>query len=153
MRTLRPPAFRRFIPAGAALLLAAVMSLPKAQAQVQLVTEDEARLPDATNLLTRAITRGPAVRLASPAEVPAQSFPLEIRLEARGGGRLDPTSLRVEYLKNPVVDVTARISGLVRDGVITAPAVRLPAGLHRFRVSVTDSEGRAGNAVLEIRAR
>ena len=125
----------------------------QAWAQVQLVTDEEARLPEAGNLLTRAITRGPAVRLASAAEVSASSFPLEIRLEARGGARIDASSLKVEYLKSPTIDLTGRIQGLLRDNVITAPAVRVPAGLHRLRVSVQDSDGRTGSAVLEIRAR
>jgi len=135
------------------LVFTGSLAAVQARAQVQLVTDEEARLPEASNLLTRAITRGPAVRLASAAEVSASSFPLEIRLEARGGARIDASSLKVEYLKSPTIDLTGRIQGLLRDNVITAPAVRVPAGLHRLRVSVHDSDGRTGSAVLEIRAR
>ena len=150
-----PTSARRLRHAAGALALACAGSLwaPAAWAQMQLVTEEEARLPDAGNLLTRAITRGPAVRLASAAEVNAASFPLEIRLEARGGARIEASSIKVEYLKNPVIDLTGRLASMVRDNVIAAPAVKVPPGLHRLRVSVQDSEGRAGSTVLEIRAR
>lgn len=121
--------------------------------QVQLVTVEEARLPEGSNLATRAITRGPGVQLASPVDVNAQSFPLDVRLEPRGGARIDTASVKVEYLKNPPVDVTSRLQGSLREDGITAAAVRVPPGQHRFRVSVRDSEGRAGAAVFEIRAR
>lgn len=153
LRTQR--ASRRLCHAAAALALtcAGGLAAPAALAQMQLVTEEEARLPEAGNLLTRAITRGPAVRLASAAEVNAASFPLEIRLEARGGSRIEPSTIKVEYLKTPVIDLTGRLTSLMRDNVIAAPAVKVPAGLHRLRVSVQDSEGRAGSAVVEIRAR
>ena len=152
----RPPQRpSRLLNLMASLLMAVAGSLmsPHAAAQVQLVTDEEARLPEAANLLTRGITRGPAVRLASAADVSASSFPLEIRLEARGGARIDASTLKVEYLKSPTIDLTGRIQGLLRDNAISAQAVRVPAGLHRLRVSVQDSDGRSGSAVLEIRAR
>lgn len=142
---------RPWAPAGAVLLWLSLLG--SAFGQVQLVTDEEARLPDAGTPATRAITRGPAVVLVSPAEVAARSFALEIRFEPRGGSRLDAESVKVEYLKSPVVDVTPRLKPSLQQGVIAAGALRVPAGSHRFRVSALDTEGRSGSAVIEIRAR
>ncbi len=143
------PSYLRRLLASCALTIAA----GAAHAQLQLITDEEARLPDAPPMTTRGITRAPGISLASPAEVPAQGFPLEIRVEPRGGSRIDPASLKVEYLKNPAVDVTERLKSHLREGAIVANAVRVPPGLHRFRVSVKDTEGRGASTVVEIRAR
>ena len=125
----------------------------QAAAQVQLVTDAEARLPDANVPTTRAITRGPGVALNSAAEVAGKSFPLKIQFEPRGGAKLDPTSLKVEYLKTPAVDLTERLRPALKGDAIDLAQAALPPGAHRFRVSIKDQEGRSGNAIVEIKAR
>lgn len=121
-------------------------------AQVRLVTEDEAKRPDAKIAMTRAITRGPGLKLASSDSVKASGFALKVIFESRGGVRIDPNSVKVEYLKDPLVDLTERIRAGVRPDAIEIPAAALPAGDHAFRVSVSDIDGRRGTIYFSLKA-
>ncbi len=133
---------------------AAWMLLPTlAWAQLQLITEEEAKLPEAKAAATRAITRGPSIKLTSPAEVTAGSFPLDIRFEARGGAKINTQSLKVEYLKDPLIDITSRVKASLQGDALEIAKAKLPVGQHKFRVSVEDSEGRTATQLIQIRAK
>ncbi len=136
------------IRAVAALLFIATSSL---QAQtLQLVTPDEARLPAvAAKPATRAITRGPGVKLATPGSV-SGAFPLKVEFAPRGGSKIDPASVKVEYLRGDGVDLTARLKANIKPEGIEVAAAQAPAGEHAFRVSVRDSEGREGKAEFKL---
>ena len=135
------------------VLLLSIAFAGGVQAQVELITADEARLPEAKHAATRAITRGPQIRLTSSSDVQARSFGLKLSLEARGGSRIDPASLRVEYLKEPPVDISARLAPAFKGDVIDIAQATVPAGVHHLRVSVKDSEGRSGSTVISLHAR
>src|SRR5262249_55041242 len=101
---------------------------------------------------SRAITRGPGVKLASSDSV-AGTFAFKVVFEPRGGSKIDPESLKVEYLKDPIVDLTERVKpGLKPDG-IELSSVIAPTGEHPIRVTVRDSEGRAGAATFSLRVK
>ena len=72
----------RILPVIAAAMLMGPLA---AAAQVRLITDEEARAPSQPAPTTRAITRGPGVRLLTPTEVPARSFALKLAFEPRGG--------------------------------------------------------------------
>jgi len=117
-----------------------------ANAQVlQLITEDEAHLPVALETkeeVTRAITRGPGITLASADIVAREGFPLHIVFEPHGGGAIDPESVRILYLKNPAVDLTERLKGQIHPDGVEVPAATAPPGEHPLQVTVRDSNGR-----------
>ncbi|MBM3363499.1 MAG: hypothetical protein FJY42_12700 [Betaproteobacteria bacterium] len=119
---------------------------------VALISPVEAQMPDAKVSITRGITRGPGIRVLSPTDVKADSFALKIGLESRGGAKVDPKSVRVEYLKEPAVDLTPRIQTAVKPDQIDLPSVRVPRGVHLLRVTVTDSEGRVSSSVVRLNA-
>lgn len=122
-------------------------------AQVRLITEEEAKAPSQQVSSTRAITRGPGVKLLTPANVTAKSFAFKLMLEPRGGASLNATSLRVEYLKHPPIDLTSRVqSGLVGN-TLEMSNVTVPTGEHPLRVSIRDSEGREGSTVIHLNAK
>jgi hypothetical protein len=121
-------------------------------AQLRLVTDEEAVRPDAKIATTRAITRGPGLKLASNESVKAAGFPFKVIFEPRGGVRIDPASVKVEYLKEPVVDLTERLRSAIRADSIDIPAAALPAGEHAFRVSVNDVDGRRGAIYFSLKA-
>jgi hypothetical protein len=130
------------------LLLLAVTSL-HAQS-LQLVTTDEARLPAvAAKPGTRAITRGPGVKLATPDTV-SGAFPLKVEFAPRGGSKIDPASVKVEYLRGDGVDLTARLKANIKPEGIDIASAQVPAGEHAFRVSVRDSEGREGKSEFKL---
>jgi hypothetical protein len=117
---------------------------------VQLITEDEARLPAASQAPTRAITRGPGVKLVSPGSVGNAAFAFKIAFEPRGGSKIDPASVQVVYLKSPQVDLTSRVkAGISPEGIDLASA-RAPAGEHPIRISVRDDEGRQNSATFTL---
>jgi hypothetical protein len=117
---------------------------------VQLITDKEARLPAAPQAPSRAITRGPTVKLLSPESVANGAFPLKVVFEPRGGSKIDLGSVQVTYLKNPPVDLTSRIKSAIRlDGIDLASATA-PGGDHPIRISVRDDEGRQGTLVINL---
>lgn len=124
-----------------------------AQAQVKLITEAEAQSPDLQVPASRAITRGPGIRLQSPAEVTAKSFPFKMVFEPRGGAQIDPASIKFEYLKQPLVDLTARFKTGLNGHLLELPQASVPAGSHSIRVSVRDNEGREGNTIFHLSAK
>jgi len=142
LRSLLPP-----------LVAAAILLGPAAQAQVRLITEEEARAPSQHLPATRAITRGPGLRLLTPHDVNARSFPLKLAFEPRGGVAIDPQSLKVEYLKQPPIDLTPRVRPGLQGLALDLPQVTVPAGAHPLRISIRDAEGREGSMLIHLTAR
>lgn len=133
----------------AAALLLVGASTVHAQA-LQLISAEEAKLPAAASKpATRAITRGPGVKLSSPESVSGQ-FPLKIAFEPRGDSKIDMASVKVEYLKGNGVDLTERLKGGIKPAGIEIPTAAAPAGEHPIRVTVRDSEGRLGTAEFKL---
>ena len=124
-----------------------------AQAQLQLITPDEAKLPNAAQVTTRGITRGPGVKQVSPdpaAKGLKSPVDLKIAFEPRGGAKIDADSVTLTYLKTPAVDLTSRVkSGIKADGIDVSKA-SLPPGDHQIRVTVKDSEGRQTSQTVSI---
>lgn len=136
------------------IVLASILAAPMAWADpLALISPTEAQLPDAKAVTTRAITRGPGIKMVNAPEVNAASFALKIALEPRGGAKIDPHSLRVEYLKEPAVDLTPRLTAGIKPDQIDLPQVSVPKGVHHLRVSVKDSEGRSTTTVLSLNAK
>ena len=127
-------------------VLCLLLLATRSEAQVlQLITEDEARLPiaqEAKEQVTRAITRGPGISLASADIVTREGFLLHIVFEPRGGVAIDPESVRILYLKSPAVDLTERLKGQIQADGIEVPAATAPPGEHPLQVTVRDTNGR-----------
>ena len=130
-----------------------ILAAGAAQAQpLQLVTADEAKLPApafGATLIMRGITRGPGVTLATP-EIVSGTFPLKIVFAPHGGSKIDLASVKVEYLRGSVVDLTARLKASIKTEGIEVASAQAPAGEHAFRVSVRDSDGREGKTEFKL---
>ncbi len=118
-----------------------------------LIVAKEAALPPAAGVLaTRGISRGPSVKMTSPeAEAPVSS-PLDFRVvfEARGGDKIDPSSVKVIYMKSPFVDLTPRLKNAISATGIDFPKAEVPPGTHTIRITVKDTEGRETNSVQTL---
>jgi len=124
-------------------------------AQVQLITPDEARKPDGMYgklANTRSITRKPSIQFESPQLVDAEGFPLKVSFVARGGAMIDMKSLRVEYLKEPPIDLTSRLVRHFRANSIEITQAQVPPGKHLLRFTIADSENRESVRVIELEA-
>jgi hypothetical protein len=124
--------------------------------KVVLITEAEAKLPALSDvsLNTRAgVTRGPKVMLVSPSAKTGVKSPihLQVKFKTFGGAEIDPSSVKVTYLKNPAVDLTPRIGPITKASGIDLTTAEVPAGVHHIRVNVKDSDGRAGSASFALK--
>jgi len=131
------------------VVLGSLASVTAAQT-VQLITDKEAKLPAAPQAPSRAITRGPGVKLLSPESVAKAAFSLKVAFEPRGGSKIDPGSVEVTYLKNPPVDLTSRVKSAIRPDGIDLASASAPAGDHPIRISVRDDQGRQGSLVINL---
>jgi len=122
-------------------------------AQTMLVSEAEASRPNASELSTRGITRGPGIKLLGTPEVSAKSFSLKFEFEPRGGAHIDPKSVRLEYMKQPLIDLTDRVKAGIHDRVLEISQFAIPPGNHPLRVRVADSEGREAVHVVTLQAK
>jgi hypothetical protein len=118
-----------------------------------LVSEAEASRPNAPELATRGITRGPGIKLLGAPEVSAKSFSLKFEFEPRGGAHIDPKSVRLEYMKQPLIDLTERVKAGIHDHVLEISQFAVPPGSHPLRVRVADSEGREAVHLITLQAK
>ncbi|MCC6887169.1 MAG: hypothetical protein IT536_01315 [Hyphomicrobiales bacterium] len=119
----------------------------------ELITAAEAGIPD-EEVRSRGIFLGPRILVLDPppkAGFIKSPFTLRVRFEARGGGGIDPDSILVTYRKRKAIDLTQRIRPyIIRDGILLEGA-RVPAGEHRIRIDVRDTDGRQGSTEFTIR--
>ena len=135
-----------FLIAGGLFVTQFVLSAP-------LISAKEADLPVASQALpTRGISRGPSVKLNSPeADTPVASpFDLKVTFEARGDAKIDPDSIKVIYMKSPIVDLTPRLRKSITVSGIDFLKAEVPPGSHAIKVTVKDTDGRETNSVLNI---
>jgi hypothetical protein len=144
---------RPYIATATLLLVTAFSTATQAQG-IQLVTQDEAKLPNATGQITsRGITRGPGIKQVSPdpaAKSVKGPFDLKISFEPRGGSKIDLSSVKLTYLKNPPVDLTDRVKGGIKADGVEVDKASVPPGEHQIRVTVKDDEGRQTSSVLNV---
>lgn len=115
---------------------------------VQLITAAEAALPPGvvpSFAVRGSPTRLPTITVNSPHPGGGAVYsPLDFKLTFRayGGAKIDPDSVVVTYVKQPDIDITARIKSFITaDGIDIAQAA-VPPGQHQFWVEVKDTDGR-----------
>lgn len=124
-----------------------------ALAETKLITEAEAQTPNLQVPSTRAISRGPGISLLSPADVAAKSFAFKLAFEPRGGAKIDESTLKIEYLKQPVIELTSRFKPGLNGNLLELTKASVPAGAHPIRVTVRDTEGREAQTVIRLNAK
>ena len=148
--------FQRTLSFSTALAIAATCGFYAATASaLDLITDDEARLPSAPRIASRGgITRGPSIKVVSPdpnGQIKAP-FAMNVRFQAHGGSKIDPGSVKVTYLKKPIVDLTARVKPGISESGIALDTVNVPAGTHDIKIDVTDADGRTKSEVVTFTA-
>lgn len=134
--------------------LSALLLLCAVSAQAgSLISEKEAKLPagESGTITTRAITRGPGIKLLSPepgAAAVKSPFLFKVAFEPRGGAKIDPATVKIVYVKTPNVDLLDRVKVGLSEKGIELDAAEAPAGEHQIRVTVQDSEGRQSTQLI-----
>ncbi len=135
------------------LLAAVLVATAQWGVAASLISPKEAALPPAAGTLaTRGISRGPSVKLTSPeADTPVMApFDFKVNFEPRGDAKIDPSSVKVVYMKSPFVDLTPRLKSAISANGIDFAKADVPPGTHTIRVTVKDTEGRETNTVLNL---
>lgn len=137
------------------LALAGVASVlqPMDAYAAELITLKESKLPDAAGAIaTRGISRGPGIKVVSPAPGAATPAPFEFKLEftPRSGAPIDLSSIKVVYMKNPMVDLTPRVKSSITPDGIDFKNAQVPTGDHQIKVVVADTDGREATAFVNI---
>lgn len=123
---------------------------------VQLITPAEAALPSGTvpSFEVRGSpTRLPSITVNSPHPGGGAVYsPLdfEVTFRAYGGAKIDPDSVVVTYVKNPDIDITARIKPFLTAAGIAIPQAEVPPGSHQFWIEVKDSDGRSSGREVDF---
>ena len=132
------------------LLLTAACATGAARAAT-LITAEEARLPPPTHVgATRGVARPTELTLVSPSGQPVgTSFPLKIDFRTHNGVVVDLSTVRVLYLREPAVDITARVKPYLSANGIAMPA-DAPPGDHTIAVELEDADGNRIVGVFRI---
>ena len=149
---MRPMATRR----NALVMLPALLTTAAHANPVDLILRPEAALPPPRDepRVTRAVTRGPIVHMVSPGPSPAETtgpFWFRVEFAARGGGRIQPASLRVRYLRAWEVDLSDRLKPFTTVHALEIREAVVPPGNHHLRIEIQDEDGRTGSALVVIR--
>ena len=129
-----------------AIFAAAMTAMPTWTFAAPLITDEEARLPAQKGAVPnsgRGITRGPKIVVPDEeASLLHSPIHFQVKFQTFGGSSVDLDSLKVTYLKSPVVDLTMRVKPFAQATGIDMPDAQLPAGDHLVRVDIKDSDGR-----------
>ena len=134
-------------------IAAVISAIASAVLAAPLITPKEAELPDVPpTLSTRGISRGPTIKMSSPESNIAVASPFEFKVsfDARGESKIDPSSVKVIYMKSPFVDLTPRLKPAISAGGIDFAKAEVPPGTHTIRITVKDTEGRETNSVMHL---
>jgi len=137
----------------AGCVLGAGLAVSSFAAAVDLISEDEAKLPAAAKLLTRGgVTRGPSIKIVSPnpEEQVKSPFAMKVEFQPHGGAKIDASSVKVTYLKKPAVDLTPRLKAAISETGITLADAQVPAGSHDLKIDVTDADGRTKSQTVSF---
>jgi len=120
---------------------------------VTLIKNDEAKQAPASGTMnTRGISRGPGIKLISP--VPGSEmkspFDLKVAFEPRGGAKIDPSLVKVVYLKAQPIDLMPRVKNALSEQGIALNGAETPPGENQIQISVQDSEGRISNSIIQL---
>ena len=137
----------------ARLAVSAALMGAGSAAAIDLITEDEARLPALPKMATRGgITRGPGIKVVSPSpdgQVKAP-FAMKVEFQPHGGSKIDAGSIKITSLKKPAVDLTPRLKAAISESGINLGDANVPAGAHDIRIDVTDAEGRTKSETVSF---
>jgi len=133
------------IAAAALLLTLSIFSAGICASSLQLLTMEEAALPESKNFGFAAALRndGPSIT-ARDLEVPPgeRSFPLMLGFTPKDGAAVDLDTLKLECLKSTTIDLTSRIRPYAAKDGVKVDSISLPPGSYRFRVAISDFKGK-----------
>jgi hypothetical protein len=135
-------------------LVAAGLLFSEAAHAMQLITEEEAKLPPPKGAVAadrRGIMRGPKVEFISPGNAASSPLRVQLKFVSYGGAKIEPEPVKAILLRIPNVDLTPRIKPFIQADGITIEDAELPPGEYMFRVDIKDSDGRPSMTTFNLK--
>lgn len=136
------------------LLAAAVASAQSINEPFTLITQEEASGNNPKVGDKRILWPGPRVELREPpqGEKTTPIFRLNLVFRSRSGDKVDTDSLRLTYIRDPMISLTERVRPFIEKNGIAISQVKVPIGEHRIRINLRDTKDRASEYSLTIRS-
>ena len=77
-------------------------------------------------------------------------FAIKVEFQPHGGSKINAATVKVMYLKRPLVDLTPRLKDAISESGIELADANAPAGIHDIRIDVTDADGRTRSALMSF---
>src|SRR5689334_10685836 len=137
-------------PMKSAIVAAVFFSNALAAHALELITKEEAGLPPALFDKLRGPVPGPAVEVVSPPSDVRQKTPvlLRVRFKTFAGSPVDKDSVRIVYIKDPLVELTGRVRDFITPAGIEVKEAVVPPGRHTILIQLKDAAGRTGSTYL-----
>lgn len=125
----------------------ASVSISSENRPFELITAEEAAAPDLDpsdlHVEVGRSDEGPVIELISPHMGASIKGPvlIDVRFIKKDGRDIDPSTIKVEYLKFLTIDLTPRVRDYLSKEGIKVPNANLPSGTHTLRLSVGDTAG------------
>lgn len=133
---------------GASLLVLFLVSVSISSefGPLELITAEEAAAPDLDpadwHLEVSRADGGPEIQVISPHMGESIKKPVSIDVRfIKGDKEIDPSTIRLEYLKFITIDLTSRVKDYLTKEGVKVSNVNLPSGTHTIRLSVGDTGG------------
>jgi hypothetical protein len=88
--------------------------------------------------------------LVSPEKDVTSPFNFQLKFLAHGGSAINADSFHLTYLRNPTVDLTARVRTYVTAGGLEMAGGQAPLGRHVIEAKISDRDGREGSVVFVL---
>jgi hypothetical protein len=139
-----------------AFLIAGLGSIAAITANAEvLISVQEAALPPAPpappkpQIVARAVHPRPEAIL-KPLGDETSPMTFKVELKAYGGSKVDPDSVRVTYLKEPLVPLTSRLRKYITERTILMPDAEVAPGEHKLKIELKDTEGVDGTSTITL---
>ena len=118
-------------------------AIPSHTGATVLITTDEAKLPAAASEKSRGIRPRVTIEQISPQRDAGVKSPVHliVKFTPHNETSVDLSTLKVFYLKQPLIDLTDRIAPYASKAGIDMPNAEIPPGTHLIRFRLTDSQG------------
>jgi hypothetical protein len=126
----------------------------------QLITAEDVSYRDGPSIKPRGNVPGPVVTIEKPGGLAKLSSPISfaVKFAAFAGAKVDVSSTRIIYLKDPWIDLTQRVIDNVGANVFTTTGfsfsdAEVVEGTHTIRIEVRDTDGRVGFSTITFAVR
>ncbi len=127
----------------------------KARAAARTVCEGGKcrEMPGTFSVIETKYDSGPGIKVIEPPPDAEYKAPIRliINFVPKEGTAVDVKTFRLEYLKFVSIDITRRVANYVGPGGVNVEKADLPAGDHKLRITIKDTQGGISQQVYSVK--